>query len=153
MHSAQLKYYAAVKIAPKLRKYGFTVPLAACIPTGTPIRAAHFIPGQLIDVQGKTIGKGFQGGMKRHGFAGMPASHGVSLSHRHIGAIGCREDPSGVKKGKKMPGRMGNKMRSQQYLQVHQPTNKNILSKQLTLAIYCCECLYFQTWLCLYCRC
>lgn len=53
------------------------------------------------------IGKGFQGAMKKWGFKGMPASHGVSLSHRHLGATGCRTDPGRVLKGKKMAGRMG----------------------------------------------
>ncbi|KAI0228402.1 hypothetical protein L0F63_006000 [Massospora cicadina] len=52
-------------------------------------------------------GKGFQGGMKRHGFAGLPASHGVSISHRSIGSTGQRAQPGKVFKGKKMPGRMG----------------------------------------------
>jgi ribosomal protein L3 len=55
---------------------------------GVELKASHFIPGQYVDVQGISIGKGFQGGMKRHGFKGLPASHGVSLSHRALGSIG-----------------------------------------------------------------
>jgi large subunit ribosomal protein L3 len=55
-------------------------------PPGTRIHARHFIPGQNVDVSGITKGKGFQGGMKRHGFKGMPASHGTSRSHRAIGS-------------------------------------------------------------------
>jgi 50S ribosomal protein uL3 len=55
-------------------------------PPGTKIHARHFIPGQNVDVSGITKGKGFQGGMKRHGFKGMPASHGTSRSHRAIGS-------------------------------------------------------------------
>ncbi len=54
-----------------------------------------------------SIGKGFQGAMKRWGFHGQPASHGVSLSHRSIGATGGRSDPGRVFRGKKMAGRMG----------------------------------------------
>lgn len=72
------------------------------------IHARHFVPGQLLDVSGVSKGKGFQGGMKRHGFKGMPASHGTSLSHRAIGSTGACQDPGKVWKGKKMPGRMGN---------------------------------------------
>lgn len=53
---------------------------------GTQIHARHFVPGQNVDIAGITKGKGFQGGMKRHGFKGMPASHGTSLSHRAIGS-------------------------------------------------------------------
>jgi len=53
---------------------------------GTRIHARHFVPGQNVDVSGTTKGKGFQGGMKRHGFKGMPASHGTSRSHRAIGS-------------------------------------------------------------------
>jgi len=76
-------------------------------PPGTRIHARHFVPGQLLDVAGTSKGKGFQGGMKRHGFKGMPASHGTSLSHRAIGSTGACQDPGKVWKGKKMPGRMG----------------------------------------------
>uniref|UniRef100_A0A7S1VTG3 Large ribosomal subunit protein uL3m n=1 Tax=Grammatophora oceanica TaxID=210454 RepID=A0A7S1VTG3_9STRA len=75
-------------------------------PIGSSIHARHFTPGQAVDISGITKGKGFQGGMKRHGFSGQPASHGVSLSHRAIGAVGARK-PGKVFKGKKMPGRMG----------------------------------------------
>jgi large subunit ribosomal protein L3 len=60
-----------------------------------------------VDVQGTSIGKGFQGGMKRHGFKGLRATHGVSLSHRALGSIGQCQDPGKVWKGKKMAGRMG----------------------------------------------
>lgn len=60
-----------------------------------------------MDTQSRSIGKGFQGAMVKWGFRGLPASHGVSLAHRHIGATGCRTDPGRVLKGKKMAGRMG----------------------------------------------
>ncbi len=60
-----------------------------------------------LDIKGKTKGKGFSGVMKRYGFAGLGASHGVSLSHRSAGAIGACQDPGRVWKGKKMAGRMG----------------------------------------------
>lgn len=62
----------------------------------------------LIDVSGKTKGKGFAGGMKKWNFGGLPASHGVSVSHRAIGSCGQRSAPGKVMKGKKMPGHLGN---------------------------------------------
>ena len=74
---------------------------------GTKIHARHFVPGQNVDIAGTSKGKGFQGGMKRHNFKGMPATHGVSKSHRAIGSTGQCQDPGRVFKGKKMPGRMG----------------------------------------------
>jgi large subunit ribosomal protein L3 len=80
---------------------------ANLLPLQTLIHARHFVPGQNIDVSGISKGKGFQGAMKRHGFAGMPASHGTSLSHRALGSTGNCQDPGKVFKGKKMAGRMG----------------------------------------------
>lgn len=79
----------------------------ALLPSGTPITAAHFVAGQYLDVTGTTRGKGFAGVMKRWGFAGQPASHGNTKSHRRPGSIGGRTDPGKVWKGKKMPGHMG----------------------------------------------
>ncbi len=80
---------------------------AFLMPVGSQIHARHFVPGQNIDVSGISKGKGFQGGMKRHNFGGMGASHGVSLSHRALGSTGNCQDPGRVFKGKKMAGRMG----------------------------------------------
>lgn len=77
------------------------------IPVNTRIHAMHFVPGQNIDVAGISKGKGFQGAMKRHNFGGMPASHGVSRSHRALGSTGQCQDPGRVFKGKKMAGHMG----------------------------------------------
>lgn len=106
-HHAQLNNFAALKVAPKKVTLGFAVSEDALIPPGTFLRSAHFVPGQFVDVQARSIGKGFQGAMKKWGFAGMPASHGQSLTHRAIGATGARSDPGRVFKGKKMAGRMG----------------------------------------------
>ncbi|KEI36397.1 uncharacterized protein L969DRAFT_91045 [Mixia osmundae IAM 14324] len=83
---------------------------------GTTLSAAHFVPGQYLDVQAKTVGKGFQGGMKRWGFRGLRASHGVSVSHRSHGSTGQHQDPGRVFPGKKMAGHMGNRTRTQQNL-------------------------------------
>lgn len=99
-----------VPLKRKLRE--FPVTEDALLPVGTTIGVRHFVPGQYVDVTGITRGKGFQGGMKRWGFKGMPASHGASLSHRSIGSTGQRDAPGKVFKGKKMPGRMGGKQRT-----------------------------------------
>eukprot|EP00579_Thalassiosira_antarctica_P001662 CAMPEP_0201869062 /NCGR_PEP_ID=MMETSP0902-20130614/2718_1 /ASSEMBLY_ACC=CAM_ASM_000551 /TAXON_ID=420261 /ORGANISM="Thalassiosira antarctica, Strain CCMP982" /LENGTH=408 /DNA_ID=CAMNT_0048394503 /DNA_START=19 /DNA_END=1245 /DNA_ORIENTATION=+ len=90
----------------------------AFLEPGTQINARHFIPGQNVDVSGTSKGKGFQGGMKRHGFKGMPASHGTSKSHRAIGSTGQCQDPGRVFKGKKMPGRMGGVRVTKQNLRI-----------------------------------
>ncbi|XVF81877.1 hypothetical protein PTKIN_Ptkin15bG0191000 [Pterospermum kingtungense] len=90
----------------------FPVTEDALLPVGTSIGVRHFVPGQYVDVTGISRGKGFQGGMKRWGFKGMPQSHGTSLTHRSIGSTGQRDAPGKVFKGKKMPGRMGGKQRT-----------------------------------------
>lgn len=87
-------------------------------PAGTRISARHFVPDQYVDVTGITKGKGFAGPMKRWGFGGLPASHGVSVSHRSHGATGQRQDPGKVFKGKKMAGHMGVEQRTVQSLRV-----------------------------------
>ena len=69
--------------------------------------ADYFAAGEVVDVTGVTIGKGFAGGMKRHHFGGLRASHGVSISHRSHGSTGNREDPGRVFKNKRMAGHMG----------------------------------------------
>ncbi|GMH62810.1 hypothetical protein TL16_g06153 [Triparma laevis f. inornata] len=88
------------------------------LPSNTRLSAAQFVPGQLVDVRGKTRGKGFQGGIKRHNFSGMPATHGASKVHRAIGSTGQCQDPGKVWKGKKMPGQMGQVMRTTEMLEV-----------------------------------
>ncbi len=75
---------------------------------GQEITVSIFEVGEKIDVIGKSKGKGFAGVMKRHGFGGAPASHGVSKTHRKPGSIGGASYPGKVFKGKTMPGRMGN---------------------------------------------
>jgi large subunit ribosomal protein L3 len=88
------------------------------LPVGSHISAEHFVAGQKVDITGHTQGKGFQGGMKRWGFGGLRATHGVSLSHRSLGSTGQRQDPGKVFKNKKMAGHMGDKRRTQQNLEV-----------------------------------
>jgi large subunit ribosomal protein L3 len=91
---------------------------ANLLPLQTQIHARHFVPGQNVDISGISKGKGFQGGMKRHGFGGMPASHGTSLSHRALGSTGSCQDPGKVFKGKKMAGRMGSDRVTMQNLRI-----------------------------------
>ena len=88
------------------------------LPVGARISAEHFIAGQKVDITGHTQGKGFAGAMKRWGFGGLRATHGVSLSHRSHGSTGNRQDPGRVFKGKKMAGHMGDRQRTQQNLEI-----------------------------------
>lgn len=74
---------------------------------GDVLSVEHLKKGQFVDVTSISIGKGFAGGIKRHGFSGLEASHGVSISHRALGSTGQRQDPGKVFKGKKMAGHMG----------------------------------------------
>ncbi|WP_086617444.1 50S ribosomal protein L3 [Erythrobacter tepidarius] len=90
----------------------------ALVPVGATISADHFVPGQKVDITGHTQGKGFAGAMKRWGFGGMRATHGVSISHRAHGSTGNRQDPGRVFKGKKMAGHMGDRQRTQQNLEI-----------------------------------
>jgi large subunit ribosomal protein L3 len=77
-----------------------------------------FTVGQIVDVTGTTVGKGFAGTMKRHNFAGGMKSHGNSLSHRAPGSIGQRQTPGRVFKGKRMSGHMGVRNRTIENLRI-----------------------------------
>ena len=95
---------------------------------GAEIKADIFAAGQMVDVQGTTIGKGFAGVIKRHHFRGGRATHGNSLNHRAPGSIGQRQTPGRVFPGKKMAGHLGNKTRTQQNLMVVRvDADKNLL--------------------------
>jgi large subunit ribosomal protein L3 len=83
--------------------------------------------GDKIDVMGQTIGKGFQGVIKRHHMAGFPGSHGTHEYFRHGGSIGCRKWPGRVFKGRRMPGHMGNKRVTTQNIRVVQVREDNVL--------------------------
>jgi large subunit ribosomal protein L3 len=104
---AERGHFAVAKVEPKRRLAEFRVSDDSVIPIGAEITADHFIVGQYVDVTGTSIGKGFAGGMKRWNFAGLRASHGVSISHRAIGSTGGRQDPGKTFKNKKMPGHLG----------------------------------------------
>jgi large subunit ribosomal protein L3 len=85
---------------------------------GGELKVDRFSVGQMVDVQGTSIGKGFAGVMKRHGFKGGRKTHGCSLAHRKPGSIGQNQTPGRVFPGKKMAGQMGNVIRTQQNLEV-----------------------------------
>ena len=104
----QRGHFAAAKVEPKAKMAEFRVSEEALVAIGAEITAAHFVPGQYVDVTGTSIGKGFAGGMKRHNFGGLRATHGVSVSHRSLGSTGQRQSPGKTFKNKKMAGQLGN---------------------------------------------
>jgi large subunit ribosomal protein L3 len=111
-------HFAKAKATPKARLGEFRVSEDALLDPGTPLTVEHFVVGQYVDVCGTSIGKGFAGAMKRWGFKGLRASHGVSVSHRSHGSTGQRQDPGRVFKGKKMAGHMGDRRVTVQNLEV-----------------------------------
>jgi large subunit ribosomal protein L3 len=86
---------------------------------GSELSLDIFSEGQVIDVQGISIGKGFAGGIKRHNFSMQDATHGNSRSHRVLGSIGMNQTPGRVFKGKKMEGHMGAEKVTIQNLTIH----------------------------------
>jgi len=86
---------------------------------GSEIALDVFVEGQVIDASGTSIGKGFQGGIKRHNFGMQDATHGNSISHRSNGSIGMCQTPGRVFKGKKMSGHMGAAKSTVQNLTIH----------------------------------
>jgi len=100
-------HYAKAQVEPGSKLAEFRVSEDCMVDVGAELGAGHFVPGQFVDVTGTSIGKGFAGAMKRHNFAGLRASHGVSISHRAHGSTGHSQDPGKVFKGKKMAGHMG----------------------------------------------
>jgi large subunit ribosomal protein L3 len=110
--------FGKAEVEPKAKLAEFRVAEDALLDVGATISADHFVAGQLVDVCGVTQGKGFAGAMKRWGFSGLRATHGVSVSHRSHGSTGQRQDPGKVFKNKKMAGHMGARNRTQQNLEV-----------------------------------
>ena len=110
--------FGKAEVEPKARVAEFRVDEDGLLDIGATLSAEHFVAGQLVDVSGVTQGKGFAGAMKRWGFKGLRATHGVSVSHRSHGSTGNRQDPGRVFKNKKMAGHMGARNRTQQNLEV-----------------------------------
>lgn len=100
-------HFAKAGVEAPMRVVEFRVAAAAALEPGARLSGAHFVPGQKVDVTGMTVGKGFAGAMKRWNFAGLEASHGVSISHRSHGSTGNRQDPGKTFKNKKMAGHLG----------------------------------------------
>ena len=114
----QQKLYANIKSDPKKVIKEFRIHPENQLEIGTKLNVSHFKKDQFVDVTSNSIGKGFAGAMKRHNFAGLRASHGVSISHRSHGSTGQNQDPGKVFKGKKMAGHMGAKKVTKQNLKV-----------------------------------
>ncbi|MGB3280954.1 MAG: 50S ribosomal protein L3 [Pseudorhodobacter sp.] len=116
--AAMRGHFAKASVEPKRKIAEFRVTADCMIDVGEEITADHYFEGQYVDIAGTSIGKGFQGAMKRHNFGGLRASHGVSVSHRSHGSTGQCQDPGKVFKGKKMAGHMGSARITTQNLQV-----------------------------------
>ncbi|KAI8387038.1 translation protein [Blakeslea trispora] len=113
-----IEHFKSLGVDLRQKLFEFRVTKDAVLPIGTPLTAEHFVTGQYVDVTAPSIGKGFAGVMKRWNFKGLPASHGVSLTHRSGGSTGQRKWPSKVFKGKKMAGRLGGESATVQNLKV-----------------------------------
>jgi large subunit ribosomal protein L3 len=100
-------HFAKAKVEPKVKLMEFRVDADGLLEPGATLSPAHFAVGQKVDVCGISKGKGFAGGMKRWNYAGLEASHGVSISHRSLGSTGNRQDPGRTFKNKKMAGHLG----------------------------------------------
>ena len=114
----QRKIFSSINSKPKKVLKEFRVLEENLLEIGTILDVSHFQKDQIVDVTGVSIGKGFQGSMKRHNFKGGRASHGVSVSHRAHGSTGNSQDPGRVFKGKKMAGHMGAKKVTKQNLKI-----------------------------------
>jgi len=114
----QRKIFSSINSNPKRVLKEFRVLEENLLEIGAILDVSHFQKDQIVDVTGISIGKGFQGSMKRHNFKGGRASHGVSVSHRAHGSTGNSQDPGRVFKGKKMAGHMGAKRVTKQNLKI-----------------------------------
>ena len=123
-------HYAKANAAPgrSLMEFRLAEGEGAEVAAGAELKVDMFKAGQIVDVTGTTLGKGFAGTMKRHNFAGGYKSHGNSVSHRAPGSIGQRQTPGRVFPGKRMSGHMGVRRRTVENLQVVQiDAERNLL--------------------------
>ena len=109
---------AGVEAGSVLKEFPVTAEELASLKTGDQISVTIFAVGQKVDVTGRSIGKGFAGGIKRHNFKSQRASHGNSVSHNAPGSIGMNQDPGRVFPGKRMAGHLGDVKSTQQNLEV-----------------------------------
>jgi len=131
VNKPQLGHFQRARVAPKLHLKDTRVTPDALLPIGWKFDVRHFVVGQFVDIIGTSTGKGFQGVMKKYGFGGQPASHGVSITHRSLGSTGQCQDPGRVFKNKKMPGHMGGETIQVQNVRIFQimPRRNVILVK------------------------
>ncbi|MCA9405569.1 MAG: 50S ribosomal protein L3 [Candidatus Omnitrophica bacterium] len=123
----QLGFFKKAGVAPMRTVKEFTSTNNSIYKVGMELKADFFRPGDYVDVSGTSIGKGFQGGMKRHGWSGGPAAHG-SMHHRRVGSVGACATPSKIVRGRPMPGQMGNERVTTQGLRVMDvDVEKNLL--------------------------
>ena len=118
LSKAMKGYFAKKNTEPKKKLKEFRVKTLDIYKEGNEFGIEIFKDIKFVDIRSKTIGKGFAGAMKRHNFAGLRASHGVSVSHRSHGSTGGRQDPGKVFKNKKMAGHMGDKLRTMQNIEI-----------------------------------
>ncbi|MEO8409173.1 MAG: 50S ribosomal protein L3 [Propionivibrio sp.] len=109
---------AGVEAGHVLKEFPVLAEELSALKPGDQIAVTIFAVGQKVDVTGQTIGKGFQGGIKRHHFRSQRASHGNSVSHNAPGSIGMNQDPGRVFPGKRMAGHLGDARRTQQNLEI-----------------------------------
>ena len=118
LSKAMKGYFAKKNTEPKKKLKEFRVKALDIYKEGNEFGIEIFKDIKFVDIRSRTIGKGFAGVMKRHNFAGLRASHGVSVSHRSHGSTGGRQDPGKVFKNKKMAGHMGDKLRTMQNIEI-----------------------------------
>ena len=120
-------YYTKKNTEPKKTLKEFRVDKLDNYKEGNELGLEIFKDVKFVDIRSTTIGKGFAGVMKKYNFAGLRATHGVSVSHRSHGSTGQRQDPGKVFKNKKMAGHMGNKLRTMQNIEIIKSDNENNL--------------------------
>ena len=120
-------YFAKKNTEPKKILKEFRVASLENFKEGNEFGIEIFKDIKFVDIKSRTIGKGFAGVMKRYNFSGLGASHGVSISHRSGGSTGQRQDPGKVFKNKKMPGHMGDKLRTIQNIEIIKSDPENDL--------------------------
>ncbi len=109
---------AGVEAGSVLKEFPVSAEELTSLKAGDQISVTIFAVGQKVDVTGRSIGKGFAGGIKRHNFSSQRASHGNSVSHNAPGSIGMNQDPGRVFPGKRMAGHLGDVKSTQQNLEV-----------------------------------
>jgi len=127
LSKAMKGYFAKKNTEPKKKLKEFRVEKLENYKEGNELGLEIFKDVKFVDIRSTTIGKGFAGAMKRHNFAGLRASHGVSVSHRAHGSTGQNQDPGKVFKNKKMAGHMGNKQRTMQNIEIIKSDDENNL--------------------------